>query len=296
MRFYILIIVCFLFSINSNSQEKADPIYKFDQPNILTENSGAIFWNNLLWQHNDGGGDAAIYGLDTTTNMVIRRVTIKNGFNIDWEDIAQDVKFIYIGDFGNNLNGGRPKFTIYKIAKSDIENTSGNISVTAEILYFTYEDQPAVPVIGASNSTNFDCEAMIAVDERLFLFTKQWKGSKTILYELNNSTKIQVAKIKDSLVVDGLITGADISLSKKRVILTGYSKTGIRFMYLLHDFKGFDLFKGQKQKVLLSGLTQTESVAFFNEDYICLGSEAFMGNKPRLEMLNINKYFINKVK
>jgi hypothetical protein len=296
MRLSLFIIFSFLCLSNTKSQAKADPIFKFNQPSILTENSGAIFWNNLLWQHNDGGGDAAIYGLDTTANTVIRRVTIKNGFNIDWEDIAQDVKFIYIGDFGNNLNGGRPKFTIYKIAKSDIENTSGNVSVTAEIIHFTYEDQPAVPVIGASNATNFDCEAMIALDEKLFLFTKQWNGNKTILYELNNSSKIQVAKIKDSLVVDGLITGADISPAKKRVVLTGYTKTGIRFMYLLHDFKGFDLFKGLNQKVLLSGLTQTESVAFINEEYIYLGSEAFLGYKPRLEMLNINKYFINKVK
>jgi hypothetical protein len=294
MRTYLMIIVSFFFTLTASSQEKADPVFKFNQPDILKENSGMIFWDNLLWQHNDGGGDAAIYGLDTMNNTIIRRFSIKNGFNLDWEDIAQDDKFIYVGDFGNNLNGGRPKFTIYKIAKADIEHVTGNVSIIAEIINYTYENQPAVPVIGASNATNFDCEAMIALDNKIFLFTKQWKGNKTVLYELDNSTKTQVAKIKDSLIVDGLITGADIHSDKKRIVLTGYTKTGIRFLFLLHDFIGFDFFKGIKQKVILSGFAQTESVAFINEGYICLGSEALMGTMPRLEMLNINKFLIKK--
>jgi hypothetical protein len=283
-------------SFNSSSQEKIEPVFKCNQPGILSENSGMIFWDNLLWQHNDGGGDAAIYALDTISNLIARRVSIKNGFNIDWEDIAQDEQFIYVGDFGNNQNGGRPKFTIYKISKADIQQTSGNISVVAEIINYTYEDQPAVPVIGASNSTNFDCEAMIAVDGKIFIFTKQWKGNKTNLYELNNSSKSQVAKLKDSLVVDGLITGADISKDKNRLVLTGYTKTGIRFLYLFNGFVNMNFFKGSIQKVLLIGLAQTESVAFINDGYIFLGSEALMGTKPRLEMLSINKFFINKVK
>jgi hypothetical protein len=251
-----------------------------------------IFWDNLLWQHNDSEGDAAIYGIDTITNTVIRRVSIKNGFNIDWEDITQDENYIYIGDFGNNQNGGRPKFTIYKLAKADIELLTGNVSINAEIINFTYEDQPAVSVKGPTNATNFDCEAMVALDNKIFLFTKQWIGNKTILYELNNSLNTQVAKLKDSLVVDGLITGSAISNGKKRIALTGYTKSGTRFLYLIHSFVGDNFFKGKVQKFTLFGLAQTESVTFITDDYIFLGSEAVMGLKPRLEMLNIKKYFL----
>jgi hypothetical protein len=291
MRTYLFVVVLVFLSTNANSQEKLEPVFKFNPPGILSENSGMIFWDNLLWQHNDSGGDAAIYGLDTITNTIIRKVTVKNGFNIDWEDIAQDENYIYIGDFGNNQNGGRPHFTIYKLAKADIQALTGNVSVNAEIINYTYEDQPAVPVMGASNATNFDCEAMIALGNKIFLFTKQWKGNKTILYVLDNSTKTQVAKIKDSIVVDGLITGAAISNEKKRLVLTGYTKTGIRFLYLIHSFVGDDFFKGKKQKFILSGFAQTESVTFINEGYIYLGSEALMGIKQRLEMLNINNYF-----
>jgi len=286
--FFIMLVLC---SFYSKSQETIVPIFKFNQAPILSENSGMIFWDNLLWQHNDGGGDAAIYAIDTLSNSITRRVSIKNGFNIDWEDIAQDENYIYIGDFGNNQNGARPKFTIYKISKSDIQQTSGNVSITAEIINYTYEDQPAVSIIGPSNATNFDCEAMIAFDSKIFLFTKQWKGNKTILYELDNSTKKQIAKLKDSLVVDGLITGAAISNGKKRIALTGYTNTGTRFLYLIHDFMGDNFLKGKKQKIILSGLAQTESVTFINEDHILLGSEAMWDIKPRLEMLNIKSFF-----
>ena len=292
MRPYFVIIFFILCSINVSSQEKVEPVFKFNQPGILTENSGMIFWDKLLWQHNDSEGDAAIYGIDTITNSISRRVSIKNGFNIDWEDIAQDENYIYIGDFGNNQNGGRPKFTIYKLAKADIQLLTGNVSINAQIINFTYEDQPAVSVKGPTNATNFDCEAMVALDNKIFLFTKQWIGNKTILYELNNSLNTQVAKLKDSLVVDGLITGAAISNGKKRIALTGYTKSGTRFLYLIHSFVGDNFFKGKIQKFTLSGFAQTESVTFVTEDYIFLGSEAIMGLKPRLEILNIKKYIL----
>lgn len=291
MKIILTFFALFSYSMHSVCQDKIKPFFKFIQPSILSENSGMIFWDNLLWLHNDGGGDAAIYAVDTLSNSIVRRVFIKNGFNIDWEDIAQDDQFVYIGDFGNNQNGGRPKFSIYKISKAEIKNTTGNISVTAEIIHFTYEDQPAVPVIGPSNATNFDCEAMIALNDKIYLFTKQWKGNKTMLYELGNTPQPQIAKIKDSLVVDGLITGADVSKDSKKIVLTGYTKTGIRFLYLIHKFSNFDFFKGNIRKIQLIGLAQTESVAFINDGYLCIGSEGVMGLKPSIEMLNIATYF-----
>ena len=123
------------------------PVLKFVQPQILSENSGMIFWNNMLWQHNDSDGDAAIYGMDTLDHTKLRRITIKDAVNIDWEDITQDETHIYIGDIGNNNNGARPHFKIYKITKADILNTNGNIHVNAEIIKFKYDDQPVKPVV-----------------------------------------------------------------------------------------------------------------------------------------------------
>lgn len=290
MRFYFIYIAAIYLSISAKGQENIKPIVKYDLPPILSENSGVIFWDNLLWLHNDGGNDPAIYGFDTLTSSITRRITIKNGYNIDWEDIAQDESYIYIGDIGNNRNGSRPKLTIYKILKADIKNSKGNISLNAETINFNYEDQNLYKETGISNDTNFDCEAMIAINNKIFLFTKQWKTNKTNLYELDNVTNNQIARLKDSLWVEGMITGAGVCSDKNIIALSGYTKTGLRFIYLLSKFKGTNFFKGNIVKYNLSGFAQTESIAFISERYICIGSEKLMGGKPRIEMIDITKY------
>lgn len=267
------------------------PILKFVLPPMIIENSGMIFWKNMLWHHNDSGGDPAIYGMDTLSNNIQRRVMIKDANNIDWEDITQDNTHIYVGDFGNNTNGARPHFKIYKIAKKDITDSPGNISVKAEIIKFSYEDQPAKPVSVPANTTNWDCEAMIAYKDKLYLFTKQWKGNKTVLYELNKTAGESVAQRKDSLDVGGLITGADIEIQKGRIVLTGYNSSGQRFIYLLYGYKENNFFAGNKRKIILNGPSQLESVSFINEKYIFLGSESFSIVKQRLETLNLDVFF-----
>ena len=266
------------------------PTLKFVQPQILSENSGMIFWNNMLWQHNDSDGDAAIYGMDTLENTKLRKVMIKDAVNIDWEDITQDESHIYVGDFGNNKNGARPHFKIYKIAKADILKTAGNITVQAEIIKFKYDDQPAKPATVPTNTTNLDCEAMISYKDKLYLFTKQWKGNKTVLYALNKTAGEQIAKRKDSLDIGGLITGADIHIEKKRIVLTGYASSGARFIFLLYGFRENDFFKGNKRKITLNGPSQLESVSFIKDDYIFLGSESFSIVKQRLETLDLNSF------
>ena len=267
------------------------PTLKVVLPQMLTENSGMIFWKNLLWLHNDSGGDPAIYGLDTLSNTIQRRVFIKDAINIDWEDIAQDETHIYVGDFGNNSNGARPNFKVYKIAKKDISDSTGNITVHAEVIKFRYSDQSDKPVSVPANTTNWDCEAMISFKNKLYLFTKQWKGNKTVLYELSKAAGEHHAVRKDSLDVGGLITGADIQVSKGRIVLSGYMSSGQRFIYLLYGFKENNFFAGNKRKIILNGPSQLESVSFINEKYIMLGSESYSIVKQRLESLDLDPFF-----
>ncbi len=267
------------------------PTLKFVLPQMLTENSGMIFWNKLLWMHNDSGGDAAIYGYDTMSNTIQRRVLIKDAINIDWEDIAQDETHIYVGDFGNNSNGSRPNFTVYKIAKKDISDSTVNITVRAEVIKFRYNDQLDKPVPVPANTTNLDCEAMISFKNKLYLFTKQWKGNKTVLYELSKTAGEHLALRKDSLDVGGLITGADIQVSKGRIVLTGYMSSGQRFIYLLYGYTENNFFAGNKRKIILNGPSQLEAVSFINDKYIFLGSESFSIVKQRLETLDLGAFY-----
>ncbi|WP_240743145.1 hypothetical protein, partial [Ilyomonas limi] len=94
------------------------PIFNTNLNTKLNETSGLLWWNNQVWTHNDSGGEPALYAVDSSTGKIIRKVTVSNATNIDWEDLAQDDNYIYIGDFGNNAQGNRNDLKIYKVKKS----------------------------------------------------------------------------------------------------------------------------------------------------------------------------------
>jgi hypothetical protein len=73
---------------------------------------------------------------------------------------------------------------------------------------------------------------------------------------MEKTTGEQVAVKKDSLQVGGLITGADMHTGKGRIVLTGYSLSTGRFIYLLYDFPGTNFFSGNKRKIMLNGFFQ----------------------------------------
>ena len=93
----------------------------FDLPAELSESSGIILYDSLLWSFNDNGGEAEIFGVHLTTGMISKTIEISNGKNKDWEDIAQNQDYIFIGDFGNN-DGSRKDLRIYMIPKKSITN------------------------------------------------------------------------------------------------------------------------------------------------------------------------------
>jgi hypothetical protein len=246
--------------------------FKYNLSSTLNETSGLLWWNGAIWTHNDSGGDPFLFAVDTTTGNITRTVTVTNAVNTDWEDIAQDDNYIYIGDFGNNANGNRTDLKIYKVSKSDV--LAGD-NVTAEIINFSYEDQTDFTPTG-SNNTNFDCEAMITYGSSLFLFSKNWVNQQTKLYEVPNTAGTHTALKRAELNVQGLITGADAVANKRTIVLTGYSTTLTPFVYLLYDFSGTSFFEGNKRKVPLNAtFTQMEGIAAIKSDHYFISNERF---------------------
>ncbi|MFN7686649.1 MAG: hypothetical protein ACK5OP_02855, partial [Sphingobacteriales bacterium] len=246
-----------------------NPVLKSNLNAALVENSGLIFWNNRLWTHNDGGNSTELFELDTT-GTIIRTVNVSNAVNLDWEDIAQDENYVYVGDFGNNASGNRQDLTIYQIAKADL--LAGN-TVTASLIRFSYADQTDFTAV-AANTTKFDCEAMIAYNGNLYLFTKQWTALGTSVYQLPSTPGTWSAqRIASNTAPAGLVTGADVSNAQRSIALCGYTSGGARFLYLLYDFTGTDFFSGNKRFVTMSGLGQTEGIAFKNPEYIFVSRE-----------------------
>ena len=252
------------------------PELGYTLPIQVNETSGLVFWKRKLWTHNDSGRDPVLYQLNPRTGIAENIVSIDNATNKDWEDIIQDNAFMYIGDFGNNANGNRTDLKIYKIAKAAI--ASGN-TVPAEVINFVYSDQTDFTPRG-SNNTDYDCEAMIAYGDSLYLFSKNWITKKTKLYALPKTPGSYSAVKLDELDVNGLITGAEVLPDQRVIVLSGYSTALSPFIYLLYDFSGNHFFGANKRK---AGLTQS----FTQVEGICAQSPVkfFISNEKYQQLL-----------
>ncbi len=275
------------------------PTLNYNLNTALNESSGLIWWNKQIWTHNDSGNDPLLYALDKTSGAILKTVTISNATNVDWEDITQDDKYIYIGDFGNNSNGNRTNLKIYKVKKSAVKNGT---SVTATVINFSYNDQTDFTPTG-SNNTNFDCEALIAYGDSLFLFSKDWVDNRTRLYKLPKTPGTYSAINIGELNVQGLITGAEIVAGKRAIVLTGYNSILTPFVYMLYDFTGNQFFGANKRKVSLNqSFSQMEGICAFNTKTFYVSNERVqqvITTPARLQTLDLgallNPYYKHKI-
>jgi hypothetical protein len=256
---------------------KIKPEYSIQLSDSIKETSGLIAFDNLLWTHNDDH-DKTIYGLDSL-GKIQKKINLDKAINHDWEEISQDSSHIYMGDFGNNYDGNRTDLHLLKIQKKSFLDQNPII----ETISFKYSDQIDVSP-QKQNTTNFDCEAFVVSKDSIYLFTKQWKSSKTSIYVLPNQPGNYIAQLKDTLNVKGLVTGAVYLESKKLIVLCGYSKIGKPFLYLLYDFKNHDFLSGNKRRIDLKlQFHQIEGIATKDGLHYYLTNE----NLVRKPILNI---------
>ncbi len=250
----------------------------------LAESSGLQMAGNFLWTFNDSGGDPAIYRIDTLSGEILQTVNLSGATNVDWEDIAFDGTFFYVGDFGNNADGARTDLKIYKFPLSAIPDYISNPNVTipsnqVEVIQFSYSDQPTPIVAAAANNTRFDCEAMIVDGGKIHLFTKNWIELNTVHYVINATTAgVYQALAVDTLATDFLVTGADKVAGQNIITLLGYQISGLgnHFMYLLTDYSNANYFNGNKRRIDLPGaavMGQAEGITFRNGTYGYLSNE-----------------------
>lgn len=269
------------------------PIASFNLGTNFIETSGLINWNEKLWTHNDNS-DTNIYSLDTLNGNLLQAYPLSNVVNIDWEEISQDSNFVYIGDFGNNVNGNRTDLKILRIAKNSILANSPII----DTISFSYSDQVDFSPTG-SNNTDFDCEAFIVSNDSIYLFTKQWVSKKTTLYSLPKTPGNYSANWRATLDIQGLITGATYLESKRLISLCGYSIYLQPFIYLLYDFENFNYFIGNKRKLNLSlGFHQVEGICTTDGLKYYISNESFIqppiiNNPQKLHILDLSSFLSN---
>jgi hypothetical protein len=176
----------------------------------LGEISGIVRIGDRYFGHNDSGAKPIVYEINIKTGKVLREVFILNAINIDWEDIAVDSNYIYVGDIGGN-NHNRESIVIYKVK---IEDLLAHESVYSEVI-----------TLKKNKSHPKDFEAMFVKDDNLYLLSKDIKDyiCKTFLVELKNPP-LELGSAIEETKLSVAITGADYNHKTDEAILLGYSK------------------------------------------------------------------------
>lgn len=236
----------------------------------ISESSGIIIIDQRLITHNDSGGEAALFELDSLTGHILRKVVIANATNVDWEDICADDEHIYIGDFGNN-SGDRTDLMIYRISILDYLTTS-NDTVYADTIQFHYSDQ--VDFSPSPQATNFDAEALLSYNDSLYIFTKNWLNNRSNVYSIPTTPGIHQANKVDNLDPQGLVTGAVYEPISDKIMLVGYSQI-FPFVVEIDQFGNGPFSSGNiyKYSVFPQASVQIESITPVGVDQFYITAE-----------------------
>lgn len=258
------------------------PTHLTDLPPLLQEASGLLRMGSDTWLVLDSGNDHAMYRVSEESGEVLQQVTLSNATNVDWEAISTDGIHVYVADVGNNA-GARTDLRVYRFPSTALTNTA--TSITVDTIRFQYADQ--VDFTPLPDGTNWDCEALLVMDDSLFLFTKNWVDGRTHLYTLPATPGDHMAVRRDAFDVQGLLTGA--ALHEGNIALVGHAAGSIApFVWLLNGYVEHRFFDGQRTRYgLATGPLQMEAIAFVDETTLMLGNEATPDVAPSLWQLRL---------
>tara|TARA_B100000508_G_scaffold141097_1_gene146986 strand:+ start:79545 stop:80369 length:825 start_codon:yes stop_codon:yes gene_type:complete len=250
-----------------------------DLSSDLAETSALILIGDEFYTINDSGNKPVIYLFDKK-GQIIHECIVGNAENYDWEALAYDGQYIYIGDIGNN-NNDRKNLKIYRVNKDSVRNSD---RVLAESMSFNYEGQNAFPP--EKQHLYFDAESLVCNNDSLFIFTKnrtepfdgvsrvysfRWKKDQSVeakyLYDLN----LNPTNWMEESITDAHLCGEDL------FIMT-YAKV------YWFKWKGNSF---QKEKTyLFKGFTQKEGLTLDKKHfYITDENESLLGSGNKLYKL-----------
>lgn len=275
MRKIVLVVVVLLSALSMHGQETLRR--HFILPDVLREVSGLYYAGpDSLWWLNDGGDPPRLI-LTDNQGKLRKEIVLSGAINEDWEDLTADPSgFIYVGDFGNNLNN-RSNLRIYRYHPASGELDS--------ILY-RYPDQREFPP--PPNRANYDVEAFFWHGDSLHLFTKNrlLKGDYYAKhYVLPAAPGEYAALLRDSIFLKKrVVTGAAISPDGKTVALLsyyfrlrfGFFPTTRTTIWYLSDFTNNNYLRGKmKRKNIHKGPipTQFETIDFVDNQTLIIASE-----------------------
>lgn len=249
----------------------------------IQETSGLSILNGKLYTFNDSGNAPELFELDETSGNIKNTYTI-NAKNKDWEALTNDGKNFYIGDFGNN-GGTRRDLEIYKLPFHN--NEPKNDSITKISFYYPEQTE----FIPKYTDNDFDAEAMIYLNGKIHLFTKEWKSKSTSHYIIDPTiTEKQKAEKTESYKTNFVVT--DAAYFDNKLYLVGYTKKTEVFLNIFAETEPGIFFKEKPKHYYLGSalaVGQIEGVTV-NEAGIFISGEKF---KSRLGTAKPSLYFIS---
>ena len=233
----------------------------------LKENSGLSFLKNKLYTFNDGGNSSEIFEIDKISGK-IEKVFKTNLMNKDWEAMATDSANFYVGDFGNNA-GARKDLMIYKIPFD-----GEKIADSAKIISYFYPEQTDFSSRNLNNY--FDAEAMIFLNGKIHIFTKEWVSKATSHYVVDPEiTENQPAQKIENFQTDYVVT--DAAYFQQKLYLIGYTKKTEVFLSIFKETEPGIFFKEKPKKYYLGSalsIGQIEGIEA-DENGIYISGEEF---------------------
>ncbi|MCK5824780.1 MAG: hypothetical protein KAG96_05170 [Ichthyobacteriaceae bacterium] len=256
-------------------------------PEALNEASGIAFeTNSTFWMINDSGNDSDIF-LVNYKGEIIRKKHVANCKNIDWEELTKDEEGnLYIGDFGDN-NRSRNNCKIIKISKSQLK--SKNKTIHPEIINFKY-----------STNIKYDAEAMIYLNNSLYIFTKNrsvpFNGVSNIFkidlndFKNTDNNNNSIAQFQSSFITctENMylcwITSASINTDKSKIALLSSDRV------FIYSFTNTDKLKLSNNEIIdLETISQKESIEFISKNELIITDEYYKKIGGKMYYISLDK-------
>ncbi len=254
----------------SDLQVKFNPVASL--PSEINETSGLAMRFGKLWTINDSGDGAFLYKLNVSNQFIETKLKVTDAVNYDWESLAQDDANLYIADCGNNA-GKREKFQIYQVPWHEIDVAPNGSRLSSERINISFAGQHGY---FEAYEHNYDCEAITVVENKLWMFSKNWADSQTQLYQAEIGVTPQTLSPIQTLPVNGLITAVDYYAPTGRLALLGYSKQrlfGHAFIWLF-DVVGDKIDLSRAQYYELPEYAQWEGLIWKNDKTLLISAES----------------------
>ncbi|MCP9236808.1 hypothetical protein [Lewinella sp. JB7] len=251
------------------------PPRKLRLPPAINEASGLVIEGGRMIWHNDSGDGPYLYTTSLHGELVAKDTLDARA--VDYEDICADAAgTLYVGDFGNNT-GRRSHGVIYRY---------DTLTRRTDSIVFTYSGQRGE---GRLTPGNYDCEAMVAVDGSLHLFTKDILFGRRPFYiqhfRLPARPGTYVAELVDSLYLPRrVVTGAAFDPRTRELFLVAYNfrrllgfwPSSSASLITLTDYPDDRFLRGKLRRRTIAWAlpTQHEALAVYDERYLYVGAEA----------------------